>query len=160
MRNFVNASQVRFSMDSGETITDEAATSAQSSTDKQAAPDKPEPPPKIAFHCELCSFRADCDYKGTKPPFARNIEFLEPCYVMQDPFSPPPGHLSSKSNSEYFIVIGADCGGCGRSVCASANCSIFYRKHYCGHCAHRALSEFPLEIQSKIRKTFAQTQIS
>merc|ERR1719318_1428614 len=30
-----------------------------------------------------------CQYKGTKPPFVKNLlEFTESCYVMVDPFSP------------------------------------------------------------------------
>lgn len=108
--------------------------------------------PKIPFKCESCGFVATCNYKGTGPPFSKNIKFAEECYVMQDPFSPPPGNASSKSNSEFFIVIGADCCDCSKVVCAASICRIFYRKTYCSNCAYHAISSFPLEIQSKIRK--------
>lgn len=108
--------------------------------------------PKIPFRCESCGFVATCNYKGTAPPFSKNIKFAEECYIMQDPFSPPPGNASSKSNSEYFIVIGADCCDCSKVICAASICSIFYQKTYCFNCAHQSISSFPLEIQSKIRK--------
>lgn len=110
------------------------------------------PPPKIQFICENCAFNEACDYKGLQPPFAKKINFLEECYVMQDPFSPPPGKLSDKSNSEYFIVLGADCSSCQKVVCAASTCSIFYAKTVCLQCAYRLVKDFPLEIQSKIRK--------
>lgn len=113
--------------------------------------EKPEIP-KIPFKCEQCGFLATCNYKGTGPPFSKNIKFAEECYIMQDPFSPPPGNASSKSNSEYFIVIGADCCDCSKVVCAATACSMFYRKTYCFNCAYQSISSFPLEIQSKIRK--------
>lgn len=110
---------------------------------------------KIHFKCESCGFAIDCDYKGTRPPFSKNINFIEDCYVMKDPFSPPPGTASSKSNSEYFLVIGADCDRCNSVVCAAATCSLFYRKTYCCECAQQSISTFPLEVQSKIRKIIA-----
>lgn len=116
-----------------------------------AKPQKPEIP-KIPFKCENCGFVAVCNYKGTTPPFSKNIKFTEECYVMQDPFSPPPGNATSKSNSEYFIVIGADCCSCTKVVCAATTCSLFYQKSYCFDCAHQSITSFPLEIQSKIRK--------
>lgn len=112
--------------------------------------------PKISFKCEQCGFSETCDYKGKKPHFAKNIQFHEDCYVMQDPFSPPPSNITSKSNSEYFIVIGADCSNCGNSVCSTAACSIFYKKSYCANCAYQLISMFPLEIQTKIRKTMTK----
>lgn len=118
---------------------------------------KPEEKPKIPFKCESCGFAVECDYKGKRPPFAKNISFHEDCYVMKDPFSPPPGNASSKSNSEYFIVIGSDCTRCNSAVCAAATCSLFYRKNYCCECAHQSISTFPLEVQSKIRKIIART---
>lgn len=108
--------------------------------------------PKIPFKCESCGFVAVCNYKGVAPPFSRNIKFTEECYVMQDPFSPPPGNATSKSNSEYFIVIGADCCSCTKIVCAASTCSLFYQKTYCCNCAYQTIASFPLEIQSKIRK--------
>lgn len=116
--------------------------------------------PKIQFKCANCPLNEACDYKGCKPPFAKKIEFREECYVMQDPFSPPPGKLSDKANSEYFMVLGADCSVCQRMVCAAGTCSIFYAKTYCLHCANGIVKESPLEIQSKIRKLVATANAS
>lgn len=113
------------------------------------------PSPKIQFTCENCGFNEACEYKGLNPTFAKKIQFTEECYVMQDPFSPPPGKLSDKSNSEYFIVLGADCSSCHKVVCVAATCSIFYMKTYCLQCAYRLVKDFPLEVQSKIRKLTA-----
>lgn len=108
--------------------------------------------PKTPFKCESCGFVAICNYKGTAPPFSKNIKFADECYIMQDPFSPPPGNATSKSNSEYFIVIGADCCNCTKLICAASACSLFYQKSYCFNCAYQSIASFPLEIQSKIRK--------
>lgn len=136
----------------------EGEKTIETTTQEPQQSNKENPPPKeipkIPFKCEECTFQIVCNYKGLKPPFAKNIQFQEDCYVMQDPFSPPPGNLSAKSNSEYFIVIGVDCSACGRTVCSSPNCSIFYRKSYCAHCAYQSVNQFPVEIQSKIRKCF------
>lgn len=142
----------------------EKATNTQSeqviSTENTAAALKPEPEkvPKINFQCANCSFTELCDYKGLHPPFAKKIQFHEECYVMQDPFSPPPGKLSDKSNSEYFIVIGSDCISCRNPVCAAGSCSIFYGRTFCLHCAYKSILSFPVEIQSKIRKSIASAQ--
>lgn len=113
--------------------------------------------PKVPFNCSNCGFSIDCDYNGKCPPFSKNIKFNDICYVLKDPFSPPPGRTSNKSNSEYFIVIGSNCCRCNKVVCASSTCSLFYQKSYCLDCAHQSISLFPLEVQSKIRKTLATT---
>lgn len=138
----------------------EAATKTETPLESSNAnPKEKEIQPKVPFKCEECNFQMDCDYKGTKPPFAKNIQFDVDSYVMVDPFSPPPSNLSSKSNSEYFIVIGSDCANCDRSICSASNCSIFYRKSYCGSCAHQMLNQFPVEIQSKIRKCLSSKNV-
>lgn len=111
--------------------------------------------PKINFQCALCSMNEMCEYKGTHPPFARQIMLSEICYVMRDPFSPQPGPHSTKSTSEYYLTLGADCALCGRSVCKGAECSLFYSKTFCLQCAMDQLKQFPLEIQTKIRKQIA-----
>lgn len=113
---------------------------------------KAEPIPQIPFTCTICNFTMPCQYKGKTPRFAKNIQFNEECYLIQDPFSPPPGNLSSKSTCEHFIVIGSDCSRCSNAVCQLNSCSIFYRETYCSDCAHQLLSTFPAEVQSKIRK--------
>lgn len=113
---------------------------------------KVEQAPQIPFTCNICNFKMACQYKGNAPRFAKNIRFNEECYLIQDPFSPPPGNLSSKSSCEHFIVIGSDCSQCSNAVCQLNSCSIFYRKTYCSECAYRLLNTFPAEVQSKIRK--------
>lgn len=113
---------------------------------------KAEPIPQIPFTCTICDFTMPCQYKGKTPRFAKNIQFNEECYLIQDPLSPPPGNLSSKSTCEHFIVIGSDCSRCSNAVCQLNSCSIFYRKSYCSACAHHLLGSFPAEVQSKIRK--------
>lgn len=115
-------------------------------------PTQQEPEPKIQFRCESCALNELCEFKGTHPPFARQIHFSEVCYVMKDPFSPAPGPHSTKTNSEYVLVLGADCALCGRPVCKALECSIFYAKTFCLKCAAGRIKEFPVEIQSKIRK--------
>lgn len=90
------------------------------------------------------------DYFGKVPPFTKNIEFLEDSYVMRDPFSPPPSKHGSRSFTEYFIVLGTHCVLCRNVVCR--DCSLFYKSTFCFPCAESRIKEFPLEIQSKIRK--------
>lgn len=115
----------------------------------------PEPEPKINFECALCSLNELCDYKGTHPPFARQIHFSENCYVMRDPFSPQPGPHSNKSTSESYLTLGADCALCGQSICKSSECSLFYDKTFCLQCAMAQIKQFPLEMQTKIKKQVA-----
>lgn len=125
--------------------------------DKEIKPEvkqeqKIEQTPQIPFTCNICDFKMSCQYKGKTPRFARNIQFNEECYLIQDPFSPPPGNLSSKSMCEHFIVIGSDCSQCFNAVCQLNSCSIFYQKTYCSDCAYQLLNTFPAEVQSRIRK--------
>lgn len=127
----------------------------EESSKEKLTTDTKEDTPKIPFKCAQCNFTAACEYKGKKPPFAKNINFNEDSYIMQDPFSPPPSNLSNKSNSEYFIVIGSDCVKCQKVVCSANTCSIFYGQTYCAQCANYFVTQFPLEIQSKIRKCFS-----
>lgn len=139
-------------------IVEEITSSLAQDNSLKANKSEPEKPPKICFTCHICAFTEWCDYKGMRPPFANKIQFHESCYVMQDPFSPPPGKSSDKSNSEYFIVLGSDCSGCRNSVCASNSCSIHYGQTMCLPCAYKSISMFPLEIQSKIRKLISSRE--
>lgn len=125
--------------------------------DATQPPVESEPIPKINFSCDFCPLNEWCEFKGTNPPFARQIRFAEECYVMKDPFSPAPGPHSNKTNSEYVLVLGADCALCHRSVCKAAECSIFYGKTFCLTCACSSeyIKSFPLEIQTKIKKQLA-----
>lgn len=116
---------------------------------------KDEEPELIKFVCDACSLSEMCNYKGKNPYFVKNINFTEDCYVMKDPFCPPPGPDTKKSFTEYFLVLGADCSSCDKTVCRGVECSFFYGTTFCLNCAQVRIKEFPLEIQSKIRKQIA-----
>ncbi|KPJ18089.1 UPF0595 protein CG11755 [Papilio machaon] len=94
------------------------------------------------FNCVSCNLNEKAHYKGTKPPFSRNIILKYPSYVMKDPFSPP--------GKGEVLMLGADCAICDKPVCISKECSIFYMKLFCINCAKQSLEKFPVEIQSKI----------
>lgn len=106
--------------------------------------------PKIDFLCSRCQMNEKVDYFGKSPPFTKNIEFLEECYIMKDPFTAQPSRNGTRSFTEYFIVLGSHCKMCSLIVCR--DCSIYYNFTFCLICAHSEISRFPLEIQSKIRK--------
>lgn len=115
--------------------------------EEKQLPDEPE---KIDFKCTSCSMREQVDFFGKAPPFTRNIEFNEDCYVMKDPFTAPPSKHGKRSFTEYFIVLGSHCVMCQSIVCK--DCSCFYKSTFCFPCAMSEIKRFPLEIQSKIRK--------
>ena len=92
------------------------------------------------FTCNFCSLNEYFDYKGTKPPFARQLLFLEDCYIMKDPFSP--------LNKGETLVLGADCSFCKRPVCLG--CSIFYTKRFCKDCALENIKNLPSQLHKKI----------
>lgn len=112
---------------------------------EEATPDE-----KIDFKCKGCKMSESVDYFGKLPPFTKNIEFLEESFVMRDPFSAPPSKHGTRSFTEYFIVLGTRCVLCQSSVCK--DCSLFYKSTFCYPCAESRIKEFPLEMQSKIRK--------
>jgi len=107
---------------------------------------------KIQFLCKECSMSELVNYFGKKPPFTRNIEFFEDSYIMKDPFSAPPTRNLKRSYTEYFIVIGSKCNICDETFCK--DCSIYYDKTFCYRCAYNQVTQFPLEVQSKIRKEY------
>jgi hypothetical protein len=107
---------------------------------------------KIQFMCNECKMSELVHYHGKSPPFVKNVEFLEDAYIMKDPFSAPPSRHGTRSFTEYFINIGANCAICRESFCK--DCSIFYSSTFCYRCAYENVSQFPLEIQSKIRKEY------
>uniref|UniRef100_A0A8D8F3N0 Cysteine-rich DPF motif domain-containing protein 1 n=1 Tax=Culex pipiens TaxID=7175 RepID=A0A8D8F3N0_CULPI len=107
----------------------------------------------ITFSCELCKWTESCSYFGKQAPFVRNLKFEEDCYVMRDPFCPPPS-VKQSSSVEYFIVIGANCRICSRVVCKNLECSFFYANTFCRQCSLSNVTKFPLEIQSRIKKQF------
>ncbi|CAD6236304.1 GSCOCG00008111001-RA-CDS, partial [Cotesia congregata] len=91
------------------------------------------------FKCEFCSLIEKYNYKGRKPPFARDILYEEDCYVMKDPFS--------LLNGGETLVIGSDCSICNKTVCLG--CSIFYSKRFCQECATNNELYLPHQLQIK-----------
>ncbi|XP_028160068.1 putative transferase CAF17 homolog, mitochondrial [Ostrinia furnacalis] len=94
------------------------------------------------FKCASCNLEEKVHYKGTSPPFSRNIVLKYPGYVMKDPFSP--------NGKGEILVLGADCAICNNAVCISKECSLFYLKTYCLNCASNFVDKFPAEIRSKL----------
>lgn len=123
----------------------------EANTDKKEQKQTYAEPEKIQFRCSSCLMVELVNYFGKKPPFIKNIELLEDSFVMKDPFTAPPNkHTQKRSFSEYFIVIGSNCTICKNPVCK--DCSVFYSKTFCYQCAQSQIHQFPLEVQSKIRK--------
>lgn len=102
------------------------------------------------FTCELCNLSENYNYKGKNPPFSKHIKFLEECYTMKDPFSPPDKH--------QFLIIGSNCTLCSKSVCQSTECSFFYEKRYCLPCALNNLTKFPEALRIKLQKLNSSKQ--
>ena len=121
----------------------------------EASKDEKEPEPRIEFSCSVCQLiKVTCHYYGTRPPFARKLQLTEDSYVMKDPFCPPP--TSGQPNPEYFLVVGVKCTICESPVCKSPECSFYYGKTFCSQCTLQNIKEFPLEIQTKIRKQLSK----
>lgn len=94
------------------------------------------------FKCAICNINEKAQYKGTNPPFSRNIVLKYPSYVMKDPFSPP--------GKGDILVLGADCATCNRTVCVNKECSLFYSKTFCLDCVCSSIDKFPKEIKTKM----------
>lgn len=92
------------------------------------------------FTCSFCHLKERYDYKGAKPSFARQLVYLEDCYIMKDPFSLP--------NKGEVLVLGADCSICKRIVCLG--CSIFYTQRFCLKCASINIQKLPFQLHGKI----------
>lgn len=85
---------------------------------------KPKEEPVVYdFQCISCELNEKAHYKGSCPPFSRNILLKYPSYVMKDPFSPP--------GKGEILVLGSDCSVCEKPVCINKECSFFYSKTYC-----------------------------
>ncbi|KAI5643122.1 cysteine-rich domain-containing protein [Phthorimaea operculella] len=97
------------------------------------------------FNCLSCNMNEKAHYKGTNPPFSRNVVLKYRSYIMKDPFSPP--------GKGEILVLGSDCQLCEKQVCLSKTCSVFYGKTYCLDCVHKSLDKFPVEIRSKLNST-------
>lgn len=96
------------------------------------------------FLCEMCGLTESYNYYGCKPPFHKDITFLENCYIMKDPFQ--------SAGTKSFLLLGSECVACKRVVCQASSCSIFYTKRFCLDCARTCIEEFPPEMQKRIGK--------
>lgn len=110
--------------------------------EKSSQKSKEEPVETIEFKCSSCDIIEKVQYKGTNPPFSRNIILKYPSYVMKDPFSPP--------GKGEILVLGGDCSECEKPVCIGKECSLFYCKMFCLDCVKKSIDKFPLEIKSKL----------
>ncbi|XP_017757410.1 PREDICTED: cysteine-rich DPF motif domain-containing protein 1 [Eufriesea mexicana] len=99
------------------------------------------------FKCCCCSLEERFDFKGLKPPFARQLTYLEECYIMKDPFSLP--------NKGEVLVLGADCNFCKKPVCLG--CSIYFGKRFCSRCASTNIQNLPSQLHSKIKSLIKET---
>ncbi|KYQ52540.1 hypothetical protein ALC60_08401 [Trachymyrmex zeteki] len=98
------------------------------------------------FTCSFCLLKERYDYKGTRPPFARQFVYSEECYIMKDPFSLP--------NKGEVLVLGANCSVCEHAVCLG--CSIFYKRRFCSKCASSNVQHLPSQLHGKIRNLTKQ----
>lgn len=94
------------------------------------------------FQCSACGINEKAHYKGTNPPFSRNMVLKYPSYIMKDPFSPP--------GKGEILVLGADCSLCDKTVCIKKECSLFYNKSYCLDCVHENIDKFPAQIKIRL----------
>lgn len=99
---------------------------------------------KTYFECSSCVFRTIYEYFGREPPKFKGYKLLENAYVIENPFIPP------KQNN--FIVIGAHCVKCEKTVCKDDSCSFYYVGTYCLECAKKEASKFPSVVQEKFNK--------
>jgi len=125
----------------GEPSAGEEARGATSTSERQTGERKrAKTSETFIFACCVCDLKERYDYKGARPPFARQLLYLEECYVMRDPFSLP--------NRGEALVLGADCSKCKRAVCLA--CSIYYTKRFCSECASNELHNLPVQLHGKI----------
>jgi len=123
----------------GESSIGEEAREATSTSERQTSGERIASETLI-FACYICDLKERYDYKGARPPFARQLLYLEECYVMRDPFSLP--------NRGEVLVLGADCTKCKRPVCLA--CSIYYAGRFCSECASNELHNLPVQLHGKI----------
>lgn len=98
---------------------------------------------EINFTCALCGLSEKCIYKGKEPMFNKQLVFLNDCYIIKDPFSPP--------NKGQILILGSDCSVCLKPVCQSPECSFFYEKSFCRECTYTHINSFPLPVQLKLK---------
>lgn len=95
------------------------------------------------FLCTICGLREKYDYFGKEPPFTKMLKLVDDCYVIEDPFLPP--------KQGQFIILGAHCTTCSKSVCKDIKCSFYYERMYCLKCA-KETKTFPQSVLEKLKK--------
>lgn len=122
----------------------EVAEDTSSVKQESKAENEPAKPPKQYFQCSTCSLREKFDHFTTRPPKMKHFEFTENCYVMVDPFVPP--------NRGEYLVLGAHCVKCNRTVCRDSSCSFYFGGTYCVKCAKECARTFPKAVQEKLNR--------
>lgn len=96
------------------------------------------------FQCSTCSLKEKFDYFGDQPPKMKRFRYAEHCYLMVDPFVPP--------NRGEYLVLGAHCVMCNRTVCRDTCCSFYFGGTHCIKCAKANIAQFPKVVQEKLNK--------
>ncbi|KAI4467096.1 cysteine-rich pdf motif domain-containing protein 1 [Holotrichia oblita] len=135
-----------------ETIKQEQLEETASETNIKIEDDKTQPKPEIvklpSFQCAICQLNEKYDYFGMNPPYMRHYLLLEDSYTIEDPFLPP--------KQGEFIILGANCIKCRKSVCKDQECSIYFDGTICLKCAKDCMSIFPTALQDKINKIISK----
>lgn len=110
----------------------------------QSQPSEVKKKPVQYFQCSTCSLKEKFDYFGVQPQKMKHFRYAESCYVMVDPFVPP--------NRGEYLVLGAHCVKCNRTVCRDTSCSFYFAGTYCVKCAKECAGNFPKIVQEKLMK--------
>lgn len=122
------------------------STSSQKENIKQEQNNETETAKKPVqyFQCSTCPLKEKFDYFGNHPPKMKQFKLTENCYVMVDPFVPP--------NRGEYLILGAHCIKCNRTVCRDASCSFYFGGTYCVKCAKENGKVFPKVVQDKLNR--------
>lgn len=121
----------------------EVKQETDSKTNKPATPENEKKPPQY-FQCSYCPLNEKFEYFGDDPSFAKAYKLLENSYVIEDPFLPP--------KQGQFIILGAHCIKCNKTVCKDSNCSFYFDGTYCIKCAKYSSKTFPHVVQEKLNR--------
>lgn len=128
-----------------ETADDSQELKPQISEEKPDIQPTPENPEPQFFHCANCLLKEKYDYFGKNPPYTKIYKLSEKAYCIEDPFLPP--------KQGKFIILGAHCIKCNKSVCKDMNCSFYFAGTYCIQCAKQCSQQFPSTVQDKLNKS-------
>lgn len=96
------------------------------------------------FHCSNCSLNEKYEYFGKNPPYTKIYQLSEEAFCIEDPFVPP--------KQGQFIVLGAHCIKCNKTVCKDTHCSFYFGGTYCIKCAKKHAEHFPNLVKEKLNK--------